>query len=133
MLAIVQGLPGFAAYFALGALAVALFGFIYMRLTAHDEIALVRAGNVAAAIAVSATLVGLALPVSAAIENTHSILAAGVWSVVGCAVQIGAYGLARALVPDLSARIEADDKAAATLLAAVSITAALLNAACMTY
>jgi uncharacterized membrane protein YjfL (UPF0719 family) len=37
------------------------------------------------------------------------------------------------LIPDLSERIDKDDRAAATTLAAVSLAAAMLNAACMTY
>lgn len=128
-----QGLWSFVAYFALGAVLVTLFAFLYMKLTAHDEVALVRAGNVAAAIALGATVIGLALPVASAITNTMSILHAGLWSMIGCLVQICAYALARAVIPELSAKIERDDRAAATILAAISLTAAMLNAACMTF
>jgi putative membrane protein len=128
-----SGLWSFVAYFALGAVLVTLFAFVYMKLTAHDEIALVRAGNVSAAIALGATVIGLALPVASAITNTMSILHAGLWSMIGCVVQIAAYALARALIPNLSSKIEADEPAAATMLAAVSFTAAMLNAACMTF
>jgi putative membrane protein len=130
---VIQGLPAFIAYFALGAVLLTVFIVIYTRLTAHDEVALVRAGNMAAAIALGATLIGLALPISAAIENTQSILAALVWSVIGCAVQLGAYLLCRALIPDISVRIEKADLSAAMFLGAVSVSAGLLNAACMTY
>lgn len=128
-----EGLPAFVAYFALGSLLLSAFGFVYVKLTAHDEIALIRAGNVSAAIAFGATLLGLGLPIASAIANTMSIVAAGTWSLIGCIVQIAAYGIARILIPDLSERIDKDDKAAATALAAVSLAAAMLNAACMTY
>jgi putative membrane protein len=128
-----QGLPAFVAYFSLGAALLLGFAWVYQRLTAHDETALIRAGNPAAALSFGAVLVGLALPIGAAIENTQSLPAAGFWSLVGCAVQLGAYALARAFVPNLSARIEANDSAAAITLAAVSIAAGLLNAACMSY
>jgi putative membrane protein len=131
--ATIEGLPAFVAYFALGSLLLSAFAFLYVKLTAHDEVALVRAGNVAAAIALGATLLGLGLPIASAIANTMSIVAAGTWSLIGCIVQIGAYGVARLLIPDLSDRIGKDDRAAATLAAAVSLAAAMLNAACMTY
>lgn len=132
-LTILQGLPAFAAYFVLGAILVLIFIFAYIRLTAHDEIELIRAGNVSASIAFGAVLLGLALPVASAIANTQAILAAAIWSLIGCLVQLGAYGVARLVLPDLSPRIHRDDRAAATLLAAISLTAALLNAACMIY
>jgi putative membrane protein len=128
-----EGLPAFVAYFALGSLLLSAFGFVYIKLTAHDEIALIRAGNISAAIAFGATLLGLGLPIASAIANTMSIVAAGTWSLIGCIVQIGAYGVGRILIPDLSERIDKDDRAAATTLAAVSLAAAMLNAACMTY
>lgn len=128
-----EGVPAFVAYFALGSLLLSVFTFVYVKLTAHDEVALVRAGNISAAITLGATMLGLALPLASAITNTQAILAAGFWSLVGCVVQIGAYGVARVVIPDLSARIDRDDRAAATMAAAISLAAAMLNAACMTY
>jgi putative membrane protein len=130
---VVEGLPAFIAYFALGAGLLAAFSYVYIRLTAHDEIGLVRAGNSAAAITLSAAVIGLALPIAAAIENTQSIVAAGVWSLIGCLVQLGAYGVSRLVIDDQPGRIERGEIAPAVLTGAISIAAALLNAACMTY
>lgn len=127
------GLPAFVAHFALGGVLLAAFTALYVRLTRHDEMALIRAGNVAAAIAMGATVIGLALPIASAIANTMSILQAGSWALIGSIVQIGAYLFARALLPDLTDRIDRDDRAAATVLATISLAAGLLNAACMTY
>jgi putative membrane protein len=133
MLTVVEGLPAFVAYFAMGTVLLAVFTFIYIRLTAHDEIGLVRAGNTAAAITLAAALMGLALPIGAAISNTQSLIAAAIWSLIGCIVQLGAYGVSRLVIDDQPGRIERGEIPAALFTGAVSLAAATLNAACMTY
>lgn len=133
MLTVVEGLPAFIAYFALGAGLLAAFTFIYIRLTAHDEMALVRSGNVAAAIMLAGAVIGLALPIGAAIANTQLIVAAAIWSLIGCLVQLGAYGVSRLIIDDQPGRIERGEISTALLCGTISVAAGILNAACMTY
>src|SRR5262245_30522787 len=124
MQTIVEGLPAFVAYFALGSGLLAAFTFIYIRLTAHNEIALVKDGNVAAAIAFAAALIGLALPIGAAIAYTQSIIAAAIWSLIGCLVQLGAYGVSRLVLDNQPQRIQRGEVSAALFTGAVSLAAA---------
>jgi putative membrane protein len=126
------GLPAFLLYFVVGAALIAGFAALYMRLTAHDEIALIRAGNLSAAIAFGGNLAGFSVPLEKAIEQAASIPDLVIWALVAMAVQLGAYGLVRWFVPDLSRRIEENHIPAAALLAVVAVVSGTLAAASMT-
>lgn len=126
------GLPAFLLYFVVGVALIAAFAVIYLRLTAHDEIALIRAGNLAAAIALGGNLVGFAVPLEKAIAQASSIPDCVLWAVVAMIIQFAAYGLARLLIPELSRKIEQDNLPAAAILAVVAVISGTLAAASMT-
>jgi putative membrane protein len=124
-------LPSFLAYFALAAAVLALFLAAYLRFTPYPEIALVREGNAAAAVSVAGAMLGFALPIANVIRNSGGLLDVAVWSAIACAIQLAIYVVARRLLPRLAEQIPAGKAAPAIFLAALSITAGLLNAACM--
>jgi putative membrane protein len=126
------GLPAFLLYFVVGAALVAAFAVIYQRLTAHDEIALIRGGNLSAAIAFGGNLVGFAVPLQKAIAQASSIPDCVLWALAAMIIQLGAYGLARILIPDLSRRIEEDSLPSAAMLAVIAVLSGTLAAASMT-
>ena len=127
----ISTLPSFAAFFAVAALVLAVFVAISMQVTPYAELALVREGNVAAAVSLGGTLVGLALPVANVVRNSHALLDVAVWGVVACVVQLLAYAAARLAIPQLAKDIPAGKVAPAIFLAALSIAVGLVNAACM--
>lgn len=133
MLASLYGLPAFIAYFAVALGLVALYLAIYMFATAHDELALIRNNNPAAAVALGMSLLGFSMPLSSAIIYSNSILDMAIWGIVAIIVQIIVYWLVRLLVPGLSQKIAENQIAPALLLGAISLAAGLLNAASMTY
>lgn len=126
------GLLSFAAYF-LGVIAYcAAFCLVYTRLTPHREFDLiVQQHNASAAIALGSSLLGFAIALAGAVHNTTSALEFIVWGFVAFATQIVAYLLARAAHPGLSQAIEQNAIAAAVWLGAVSLSAGVLSAACM--
>lgn len=126
------GLPAFLLYFVVGAALIAAFGAIYMRLTHHDEIALIRSGNLSAAIAFGGNLAGFSVPLEKAIEQAASIPDLVIWAVVAMAIQLGAYALVRFFVPDLSRKIEENHIPAAAFLAVVAVVSGTLAGASMT-
>jgi putative membrane protein len=128
-----SGLPAFAAYLALAIVLALVFVAIYVRLTPHPEIRLIREGNAAAAASLGGALIGFAIPLASAIENSVSLLDMLLWAAVALAVQLIGYLLARAAVRDLSRQIEQGTLAAGIFLGAVAIAIGLLNAASMTY
>lgn len=129
----ISGLPAFLAYYAVALALIGCYLATYVTATAHREVTLIRAGNVAASIALGGSLIGYAIPLAMAIYNAQSILDLIVWGLVALIVQIGIYWLMRPVLPDLSHRIEAGEVAAATLLGAAALAGGIVNAACMTY
>lgn len=129
----ISGLPAFLAYMAAAAGLVALYLVVYLSATAHREIALIRANNSAAALALGGSLIGYTLPLEAAITNAQTILDCVIWGLVALVVQILIYLVVRLILPDLSRRIEAGEVSAAILIAAFSLAGGLVDAAAMTY
>lgn len=129
----ISGLPAFLGYGAIASGLVALYLGVYLTATSHREIALIRADNVAAAIALGGSLIGYALPLAVAIYNAQSLLDCVIWGLVALIVQILVYFVVRLVLPDLSRRISAGELSAAILLAAASLAGGVIDAASMTY
>lgn len=127
------GLPAFVAYYIVGGLLLALYGFVYTRLTPYDEMGLIRANNVAAAIAFAGSILGFMIPLTAAFVNSVGLFDAVIWGLVALAVQVGAYRLARLLIPGLCDRIPEGEMAPAIYLAVISLAGGMLQSACMSY
>ena len=125
------GLPAFLIYFCVAGVLVTAYLFVYTWVTPHDEFALMRANNPAAAISLGLSVVGFALPLTSSIGHSDGIVDMTIWGIVALAVQIAAYFLARIPVPDLSTRIANGELAAAIWLGSASIAAGMLNAASM--
>jgi putative membrane protein len=127
-----SGLFAFAVYF-MGAVGFcAAFCLIYSRVTRHDEFALiVEEQSASAAIAFGGSLLGFAIALAGAIHHTGSVPEFLMWAAVALVTQIVAYALARLAHPGLSRGIEENALSAAIWVAAVSISAGLLSAACM--
>ncbi|WP_430911184.1 DUF350 domain-containing protein [Methylobacterium sp. sgz302541] len=129
----ISGLPAFLAYFTTALGLVALYLAVYLTATPHREIALIRANNTAAAVALGASLIGYALPLAVSIYNAQSLLDCVIWGLVALVVQILIYWLVRLALPDLSRRIAEGEMAAAILLGCASLAGGIVDAASMTY
>lgn len=113
------------AAFAMFALAAS----IYMAITPMKEMALIRAGNVAAAVSLAGGLLGIALPLAACLAASVGVLDLVVWGVVVLVVQLVTLRLVDAFVGDLRRRIEAGEMASAVTVAAVKLSVAAITAA----
>lgn len=123
---------GFVLYL-IGAVAIfSLFAFVYTRLTPHAEFALIREGNTAASVALAGALIGFAIPVASVISHSISLLDFLVWALIASLVQLLVFGGVSLVVKGLSKRIDNGEMASAVLVAAISVSIGLLNAACMT-
>ena len=129
-----MGLGPFALYFGISLLALLLFKFIYTLVTPHDEWALVKKNNAAAATALVGTLIGFAIALSSAASNSVNVLDFIIWAIVALIAQLIAYAIIRVFfLREIVKRIENDEMAAGIILAGISIAVGLLNAACMTW
>ena len=126
------GLPAFLGYFAIAVVLLLLFGFIYTRLTAHDEFELIRHGKSAAAIALGGSLLAFALPLCSAIIHSVSLVDFVIWGVIAMVIQIGTFFAVRVFLTNLSQRISNDEVSAGLFVALASLSVGAINAACMT-
>jgi putative membrane protein len=129
----VAGLPEFLAYLATALLLLLLYVAVYMAVTPHNELALIRQNNAAAAVAFAGSLLGFTAPLASAVANSGSLGDCVVWGLVALAVQVAAYFVLRLPVDGLSRRIAEGQIAAGAWLGAGSLAAGIVNAACMTY
>jgi putative membrane protein len=112
------------AYLATALVLLAICITIYIWTTPYREIALVRAGNVAAALSLGGATLGLALPIGSAIYFTHDFSEMLLWAAIGCFMQLVLFQLMRRHTKD----IETGNVAAGLLLACLSFSTGLLVA-----
>lgn len=128
---VLGNLPAFATFFAAAFAIVAVFLAVYALVTPYNELALIRQGNAAAAVSLSGTLLGLALPVAVAVAVSHNVATMLGWGVVACIIQLLAFIVARLTLPQVAADIPQGKPAAAIFLASLSIGVGIINAACI--
>lgn len=123
------GFPVFALHAGL-TLAILLLGSaVYVALTPHHEMRLIRAGNPAAAISLAGVMIGLAIPLSACMATSLNWADLLVWGAATLLVQLFVFRFVDFLLPGLSRRISEGETAAATLLAGAKLAVALVLAA----
>jgi len=127
------GIDDFLVYFAVSLVLVAAFLALYVRVTPYRDFALIRDGNLAAALSLSGALLGFIVPLASAVAHSVSLLDMALWGVVALVIQIAAYLVARALLPAIARDIPAGRTASGVFLGALSLGVGVLNAACMTY
>jgi putative membrane protein len=124
----VAGFPDFIIQLgvALGLYIVSLM--IYVIMTPHKELALIRAGNPSAALAFGGVVVGLAIPLGACLTYALGLSDVVLWGVVTLLLQILAFRFADIFLRHLPRRIAEGDVAAAVFLMSVKIGLALIIA-----
>ncbi|NNG02525.1 MAG: DUF350 domain-containing protein [Inquilinus sp.] len=125
------GLPVLLAHSALTLLMFVVGLAIYVWITPHREFELVRQNNAAAAVALGGAMLGLAIPLAAAMANSVQLMEIALWGGVALLLQIIAYKIVDLVLRDLSAAIERGQIAPALVLVAAKLSAALVNAAAM--
>jgi putative membrane protein len=99
---------------------------VYIMLTPHKEVALVREGNLAAAVSLGGILLGLAIPLAASLKSSTNLVDLLLWGVATLVVQLLISRLTDLVLHGLPRRIQDGEVAAATLLAAVKIATGLI-------
>lgn len=126
------GFPYLALHLGVALGMLAAGAAVYTRITPHDELPLIRQGNVAAAISYSGAILGLAIPLAFCLATSVSVWDIVIWGVVTLVLQIVVFRVIEAVLDRLSQRIEEGEIGPAVLLAAVKLSVAALNAAAVT-
>lgn len=122
------------AYFlhlAAGLAMLAVFARVYTGLTPYNEMALIRAGSLAAALSLLGALAGFALTIASSIVNNSSFATFGVWALLAAAMQLGVYALIARLMPRLREDLANNNQAVGALLGGLSLVVGIINAACL--
>lgn len=124
--AFVAGFPDFIIQLgvALGLFVGSLV--VYVLMTPHKELALIRAGNPSASLAFGGVVVGLAIPLGSCLAHSFGVLDLVIWGVVTLLLQLIAFRFADMFLRGLPRRIAEGDVAAAVFLMSVKIGLALI-------
>lgn len=127
--AFAAGFPVFLAHAGVTVLILFAAAALYVLLTPHKEITLIREGNTAAAVSLGGVLLGLAIPLSASLRASTNVIEIGLWGAVTVVVQLLVFRLVDMILRGLPKRIQEGEVSAAALLVGAKIATALIVAA----
>ena len=127
--AFAAGFPVFLAHAGVTVIILFAAAALYVLLTPHKEITLIREGNTAAAVSLGGVLLGLAIPLSASLRASTNVIEIGLWGAVTVVVQLLIFRLVDMLLRGLPKRIQDGEMSAAALLVGAKIATALIIAA----
>jgi putative membrane protein len=114
-----------------GVMLVLLFlgGLLHALTTPYKEISQIREGNAAVAVAFAGVIVGLALPLAAALSASNSLREIAIWGAATVVVQLFVFRLTDLVLMGLPGRVQEGEVSAAVLLTAAKLSTALVLAA----
>jgi len=130
--AFATGFPTTVAHLVTTLLLLAVGVMFYVWLTPWKEIALVRQGNTAAALALSGILVGLAVPLAVSLSISTSLKDIVLWGVAAVVLQLLAFRVVDMILTGLPQRIRDGEVSAAVVLVGAKLATALILAAALT-
>ncbi len=123
------GSPTLLLHFSVTLSILAAGIWLYMLITPHKELALIREGNTAAAISLSGAVLGLAIPLAFSMSVSVNVLDILIWGVLALIIQLACFWAMDKLMGELSRRIDEGEMGPAILLAGVKLSVAVVNAA----
>ena len=124
-----SGIPFLLTHFGVTIVMLVVGAFIYIKITSHDEMALIRDGNNAAAVSLSGAILGLAIPLAFCMANSINVYDIVIWGLVTLVIQLVTFWIIDLWLRDLSRKIEDGQVGTAILLASVKLAVASINAA----
>lgn len=123
------GFPVLLMHFFVTVVMLAAGVAVYVWITPHKDLALVKEGNVAAAISLSGAVLGLAIPLAMSMSVSVNVADIVIWGLLTLVIQLVVFRLTDLILRDLPARIEAGEVAAALVLSAIKLAVAAVTAA----
>ena len=124
-----SGIPFLLTHFGVTIVMLVVGAFIYIKITSHDEMTLIRDGNNAAAVSLSGAMLGLAIPLAFCMANSVNVYDIVIWGLVTLVIQLVTFWIIDLWLRDLSRKIEDGQVGTAILLASVKLAVASINAA----
>ena len=127
--AFATGFPLFLAHVGVTVLILTAAAGLYILLTPHREIALIREGNTAAAVSLGGVLLGLSLPLAVSLRSSANLIDISLWGAATVVVQLLVFRLVDIILHGLPKRIQEGEMAAATLLVGAKLATAVIVSA----
>ena len=127
--AFAAGFPVFLAHAGVTVVILFAAAALYILLTPHREITLIREGNTAAAVSLAGVLLGLAIPLAASLRASTNLIEIGLWGAVTVVVQLLVFRLVDMILRGLPKRIQEGEISAAALLVGAKLATAIVIAA----
>lgn len=105
---------------------------LYVLLTPHKEITLIREGNAAAAVSLGGVLLGLSIPLAVSLQASTNLIEIGLWGAATVVVQLLVFRLVDVMLHGLPKRISEGEMSAAALLVGAKLSTAVIVAAAVT-
>lgn len=122
---VANGFPQLVLYLALISIIYVIGFTIYVKLTPHRELELIQNQNMAAAVSLSALIIGLALPLVACLVRRVSIIDVAIWGTLSLFLQLFLFRITDFIFRGMPQRIENDEVPAALVLAAFKLAGSL--------
>ncbi|MGA0606029.1 DUF350 domain-containing protein [Phenylobacterium sp. VNQ135] len=107
-------------------------GALYILLTPHKEITLIREGNAAAAVSLGGVMLGLSIPLAVSLQASTNLIEIGLWGAATVVVQLLVFRLVDVMLHGLPKRIQDGEMAAAAMLVGAKLSTAVIVAAAVT-
>lgn len=127
--AFAAGFPVFLAHAGVTVIILFAAAALYILLTPHKEITLIREGNTAAAVSLAGVLLGLAIPLAASLKASTNVIEIALWGAVTVVVQLLVFRLVDMILRGLPKRIQEGEISAAALLVGAKLATAIVIAA----
>jgi putative membrane protein len=127
--AFATGFPITVMHFAVTLVILIAAAALYVVLTPHREITLIRDGNTAAAVSLGGVLVGLAIPLAVSLKASTTVVELALWGASTIMVQLLIFRLVDIILRGLPRRIQDGEMAAAAMLVGAKLATALILAA----
>ena len=130
--AFASGFPVMVMHLVVTLLLLAAGATAYALMTPWKEIALIREGNPAAALAFAGVLLGLAIPLAISLSVSTSVRDIAIWGVATLVLQLLAFRVVDLLLTGLPQRIKEGQIAAAVVLVGAKLATAVVLSAALT-
>src|SRR5258707_3283720 len=127
--AFATGFPVTLLHFAVTLAILIAAAALYIMLTPHKEITLIREGNASAAVSLGGVLVRLAIPLAVSLKASTTLIELSLWGAATMVVQMLIFRLVDLVLHGLPKRIQDGEMAAAAMLVGAKLATALILAA----
>lgn len=130
--AFASGFPVMVMHLVVTLLLLAAGATVYALMTPWKEVALIRDGNPAAALAFAGVLLGLAIPLAISLSVSTSVRDIAIWGVATLVLQLLAFRMVDLLLTGLPQRIKDGQMSAAVVLVGAKLATAVELSAALT-